>query len=326
MTHGSLFSGFGGFDLAAEWAGFTNVFHCEINPFCQKILKYYWPLSHSYTDITKTNFKNYEKKIDIISGGFPCQPFSSAGKRKGTADSRHLWPEMYRTIQEIKPRWIVGENVFGITNWNGGMVFNQVCIDLENAGYEVQTFIIPAAAVNAPHRRDRVFFIAYADSECYGSSKYRSLRQKNEKIKGKRTQTFHNVFGSISNSKIVTNTDNNGRNKRNNKNEKLTNKKRINAQCNINKIIINTENIRLEKSKENRKLEGKRFEQSSQGDNWRRFPTVSPFCFGNDGISNKLDRITFRKWREETIKAAGNAIVPQVVFEIFKAIKIFDEK
>jgi len=101
MTHASLFSGIGGFDLAAEWMGWENVFHCEINPFGQKILKYYWPKAISYGDITKTDFTIWRSRVDIITGGFPCQPFSIAGKRKGTADDRHLWPEMLRAIQEI---------------------------------------------------------------------------------------------------------------------------------------------------------------------------------------------------------------------------------
>ena len=144
FTHGSLFSGIGGFDLAAEWMQWKNVFHCEINPFVQKVLKYHFPNSESLTNIITTDFKKYANKIDILTGGFPCQPFSVAGKRKGTEDERHLWPEMLRAIREIKPRWIVGENVCGIINWDGGMVFDQVQTDLENEGYEVQPFILPA--------------------------------------------------------------------------------------------------------------------------------------------------------------------------------------
>lgn len=162
MKHGSLFSGIGGFDLAAEWMGWENVFHCEWNPFGQKILKHYWPKALSYADITKTDFSIHRGRIDILTGGFPCQPYSVAGLQKGTDDERHLWPEMLRTAREVQPSWIVGENVRGIVNWNEGMVFEQVQTDLENEGYEVQSFILPACAVNAPHRRDRVWFIAHA--------------------------------------------------------------------------------------------------------------------------------------------------------------------
>ena len=153
MKHGSLFSGIGGFDLAAEWMGWENVFHCEWNKFGQQVLNYYWPNAICYEDITKTDFSIHRGTIDIISGGFPCQPYSSAGKRLGKEDERHLWPEMLRCIREISPSWIVGENVRGLTNWNGGMVFDEVQADLEAIGYEVLPFLLPACAVNAPHRR-----------------------------------------------------------------------------------------------------------------------------------------------------------------------------
>jgi hypothetical protein len=119
MRHGSLFSGIGGFDLAAEWCGWENVFHCEWNTFGQKVLKHHFPNSISYNDITKTDFTIHRGTIDIISGGFPCQPYSSAGKRLGKNDDRHLFPEMLRAIREIQPEWIVGENVLGIVNWGG---------------------------------------------------------------------------------------------------------------------------------------------------------------------------------------------------------------
>jgi DNA (cytosine-5)-methyltransferase 1 len=116
LTHASLFSGIGGFDLAAEWAGWENIFHCEWNPFGQKVLAHHFPNSKSYNDITKTNFTIHEGTVDVLTGGFPCQPYSQAGKRLGKADDRHLWPEMLRTIREVKPRWVVGENVLGIVN------------------------------------------------------------------------------------------------------------------------------------------------------------------------------------------------------------------
>ncbi len=161
LRHGSLFSGIGGFELAAQWMEWENIFHCEIDPFCQKVLKYHFPKSKSHEDIKQTDFTIYRGQIDVLSGGFPCQPFSVAGERKGSDDDRHLWPEMCRAIKEIQPRWVVGENVRGIINWNGGLVFEQVQSDLENEGYEVQSFILPACGVDAPHRRDRVWVIGY---------------------------------------------------------------------------------------------------------------------------------------------------------------------
>ena len=128
MNHGSLFSGIGGFDLAAEWMGWKNIFHCERNEFGQRTLNYYWPNAVGYGDITQTDFTIHRGKIDILTGGFPCQPYSIAGKRKGKEDERHLWPEMLRAIREILPRSILGENVYGIVNWNEGLVFEEVLI------------------------------------------------------------------------------------------------------------------------------------------------------------------------------------------------------
>ena len=167
MTHGSLFSGIGGFDLAAEIVGWENAFSCEIDPFCNRVLKFHFPNETQYNDIRQTDFSIWRGRIDVLSGGFPCQPFSQAGKRKGTDDDRHLWPAMLTAIRQIRPRWVVGENVLGIVNWNAGMVFEQVCADLENEGYQVQPFVLPACGVDAPHRRYRTFFIAYRhDDQC----------------------------------------------------------------------------------------------------------------------------------------------------------------
>lgn len=162
MTHASLFSGVGGFDLAAEWAGWTNMFNCEIDPFCRRVLAYHFPNAVQYEDIRTTDFTVWRCRIDVLTGGFPCQPFSVAGKRKGTDDDRYLWPEMLRAIREIRPRWVVGENVRGFVNWSEGMVLDTVFADLEALGYEVQPFILPACAVGAPHRRDRVWIVAHA--------------------------------------------------------------------------------------------------------------------------------------------------------------------
>jgi site-specific DNA-cytosine methylase len=137
MRHGSLFSGIGGFDLAAEWMGWNNAFHCEINSFCQQVLKKNFPNSICYGDIKTTDFTIWNGAIDIISGGFPCQPYSVSGNRKGKEDERHLWPEMLRAIREVRPRWFVGENVPGLLNWNDGVVLDEIKADLEAAGFEV---------------------------------------------------------------------------------------------------------------------------------------------------------------------------------------------
>lgn len=161
MKHGSLFSGIGGFDLAASWMGWENIFHCERDEFGQKVLAHHFPNSKLYDDVRTMDANKYRGRIDVLSGGFPCQPFSVAGKRKGTEDSRHLWPQMLRVIRECRPRYVVGENVKGLVGWSNGMVLEEVCVDLENLGYSVQPYLIPACAKNAPHRRDRVWIVAH---------------------------------------------------------------------------------------------------------------------------------------------------------------------
>lgn len=323
MRHGSLFSGIGGFDLASEWMGWENVFHCEWMEFPRKVLDYYWPNADSHIDICKTDFKKYANKIDILTGGFPCQPFSMAGKRKGTEDERYLWGEMLRAVQEIKPEYVIAENVFGITNIDGGLVFEQVCIDLENEGYEVQPFIIPAAAKNAPHRRDRVWFIA--QNTLLSRRLHREFEQEATEVWEQRNTCSRSADGIYLQKRNATKSDCNGFDQCNGNNEKHTGERRINAQCNIEQSIVNgnitnTKNIRQKNSLENRELERGRFGFGNQSHTWNSFPLESPICGGDDGLPTNLDGITFPKWRAESIKGYGNAIVPQVAYEIFKTL------
>ena len=299
MTHGSLFSGIGGFDLAAEWMGWENKFHCEWNEFGQKVLHHYWPNAEQFTDIKKSNFTKYANRIDILTGGFPCQPYSNAGKRLGKEDDRHLWPEMLRAIREIQPRWVVGENVRGLTNWNGGVVFNEVQADLEAEGYEITPFLLPACAVNAPHRRDRIWFVAFKDTISNGFIQRKSEQEGAEVRK----------FGYISTrgiNRICLQTGD----------AADTNTPRL-------KTFYNKE-YNLGQENRTKAFSGNSI-KSIYSRNWREsFPSVSPICNGNDGISDRLDSITFPKWRNESIKAGGNAIVPQVVYQIFKAIQKYE--
>ena len=162
-----LFSGLGGFSLGLERTGnFETIAFCDNDKYSNLVLQKHWKGVKIYNDvkeITKEKLESDGVELpDIITGGFPCQPFSVAGKQKGTSDDRHLWPEMFRIIQELKPRWVIGENVKGLVNLQDGMVFETVCTDLEGEGYEVRAFNIPAAGVGAPHRRERIWIVAHA--------------------------------------------------------------------------------------------------------------------------------------------------------------------
>jgi DNA (cytosine-5)-methyltransferase 1 len=339
MKHGSLFSGLGGFDLAAEWMGWENIFHCEWMEFPRKVLDYHFPNADSHIDICKTDFKKYANKIDILTGGFPCQPFSMAGKRKGTDDERYLWGEMLRAIQEIKPTFVIAENVFGITNIDDGLVFEQVCLDLEAQGYEVQPFIIPAAAKNAPHRRDRVWFVA-TDTDCStkGSSrKSGSIESNGSNINNESSKWRESTELNIGRDEFLrnaTDTHSNGLNERHSNYEKHSSQGGVNAQCDtkqsdVDGDVANTDGERCEWKRKcriirkERKDRNKRLGQLGNIEHqWEKFPTQPPICGGDDGLPTELDRITFSKWRRESIKGYGNAIVPQIAFEIFKQLSL----
>ena len=352
ITHGSLFSGLGGFDLAAEWAGWDNKFHCEWNEFGKRILNYYWPNAKSYDDITKTDFTIWGGKIDIISGGFPCQPFSVAGKRQGTADERHLWPEMLRAVREIQPSWVVGENVSGLINWDGGLVFEQVQADLEAEGYQVWANVLPAASVNAPHKRDRVWFVSFKNTNsdgwdcnkreekyCIGkfgdfaAGDYEPIPTNNDEIRnatdsksessgGKHEQRQRErEFGRCDCKGDVTNA-NGTRFQKKGAEQQSTG---FEQHGELGVSFTNTSNQGLQRSEKHRSLresrkDGNQLFTRCVPSTWKKFPTQSPICDGDDGLSTQLDAITFPKWRTESVKAGGNAIVPQVAYQIFKAI------
>ena len=409
--------------------GWENVFHCEINPFGRAVLDYWFPNSASYEDITKTDFTGYRGTIDVLTGGFPCQPFSYAGKRGGQSDDRYLWPEMLRVIDEVRPTWVIGENVAGITTMvescevtdMGGeatlfeegdgvhryrsehtFTIERICRDLESKGYSVQPMLIPACGVGAPHRRDRVFIIAYSTS-C-GSEPYsqnggtegnggREYAQQGER----REQTeFYNGFPSLSrfapnancgddvripgehegksetqriqerneirksgessdvqSSNGVTVEDTmcdgcRGRqekeqgDKRNERDLGTGDSERICGEERTD--IADTDSCRQCPSESNNKSTGEESLRQPRdfsfigvvrhgtlgdiarlfpGERWKGFPTVSPIHRGNDGLPFDVDDLTipFAKWRNESLKAYGNAIVPQVVYQIMKCIE-----
>ena len=373
MTHASLFSGIGGFDLAAEWMGWNNAFNCEINPFCRKVLAYHFQNAKQYEDVKAVDFTIYRGHIDVLTGGFPCQPFSLAGKRKGSDDNRYLWPEMLRAIREIEPRWVVGENVFGIVNWSDGMVFEQVQSDLEDAGYEVQPYIIPACAVDAPHRRDRVWFVAHRrdveNTLCDG----RKREPRNGEEKSKQWQQRMSCTGDsewicdeerviatdrshsrseilqrertigVCESSILADTRCNGGREiyEEVKSKESARKEPISVSCKRNTADSISE--RLDRENEPGSKEEGMWE-CLRGDSTRcdisdfsKFPTQSPVCGGDDGFSDRLDACPVPEWlsvnkrwrfgswwRKESIKAYGNAVVPQIPYLIFKTIEQYE--
>jgi DNA (cytosine-5)-methyltransferase 1 len=289
MTHGSLFSGIGGFDLAAEWMGWENVFHCEYDPFCQKVLKHHFPNSKLYEDIKTFDATDYSGRIDILTGGFPCQPFSTAGKREGTKDNRHLFPEMLRVIQEVKPKYVLGENVSGLLNWSGGMVFDEVCADLEAEGYEVVPVLLPASGKNAPHLRNRIWFVAHSNFD----HDRRTPRQNESESRKERLQERNEVRESTESGEVFgssTNPNDTGCTWERELTESATQKRAINSS-----------------------------------DAWGDFPTQSALCRRDDGFPEGLDGISVSRWRNQSLKSYGNAIVPQVAHEIFKAIQKMED-
>lgn len=306
MTHAGLFSGIGGFNFAADRGmNWHHVFDCEIDPFCQKVLKYYWPNAIQYGNIEQTDFSVHRGTIDVLSGGFPCQPYSLAGKRAGTNDARHLWPQMLRAIQEIKPRWVVGENVRGLLSWNEGMVFNDVQTDLENSGYEVFPILLPAASVGAYHERYRIWFVAHANShQC-------NTGQDIGKQQGQTSTTRHSAQDAV-------NSD--GKRCKQFDATKQSIKQKFVGRG-YNETTTDTDGFGWIQGNGNAETE-----YTTQGiPNWKHFPTQPPVCSRIDGFPTGLVGLTFSSYRRKSIEAAGNAVVPQVVLQLFKAIQDMED-
>lgn len=414
MRHASLFSGIGGPEVAAAMLGWENVFHCEINEFGRKVLEYWFPNSESYEDITKTDFRKFRGTIDVLTGGFPCQPFSYAGKRGGQQDQRYLWPEMLRVINEVRPTWVIGENVAGIGTMveqcqitdlgsevtlfekGGGLhrytaeytfTIERICSDLESKGYSVQPMLIPACAVGAPHRRDRIFFIAHYTDSCNDlreSGQHESesgkerLSERNEVRKPgessdvrsemqtsftdsycDRGREVHQHLQSsesdgqkpLSNGGIRNASDTNSKRlERQNESRSGEGRKRMQVRRDIagcdmenikDKSYSHSHSHRLSATictgqDDNEGWSESQFFASFFADTigmlhpserWRSFPAVSAVHRGNDGIPFDVDKlaIPFGKWRTESIKAYGNAIVPQVMYRIFEAIEALEK-
>jgi len=345
-----LFSGIGGFSLGLEKTKeFKTVAFCEIDKYCTLLLQKHWKGVKVYGDVRTLTKKQFEEDgiefPDVITGGFPCQPFSVAGKQKGTNDDRHLWPEMFRVIQEFKPTFVIGENVKNIINIQDGVVFETVCTDLESEGYEVQTYNIPACAVDAPHRRERIWIVGYSQHNGSLASKItRGINQtSNNDEKGKNeTSELTRTSGSGN----IEAMENSGRTlrsgtefERTNENEirkedanqsqrpsgssgydvansdtRLSNRSREEIQTGRNSIDTSSENVsdpNDERSQGHRieyeLSESKGQEQISWPRRWEFEPNVGRVA---NGVSGRVHRL----------KALGNSIVPQIAEEIGKAI------
>ena len=383
--------------------GWQNLFHCEIQEFPRKVLDYWFPNSESYEDITKTDFTKWHGKVDVLTGGFPCQPFSLAGRRKGADDNRYLWPQMLRAIRQIHPTWVVGENVNGIKTMvescqvthmgrtdylfeenhlyreESRFTLDKICADLEAEGYSVQPIVIPACAIGAPHRRDRVWIIAHTQCDGHSPQGHGNQRARAKKSKEgqDRPQPRSRRHGSGTTPSYAHGTrQRRGKNKQEPFTEcsrtpnlgtrrskrlashslqhrshevhqdhqsQFPNGARTNSlgsqwssshSSRLQRHDADTISERLEGMHQSWGEESQRqclwrdLARHCEEGNWRQFPTQSPVCRGNDGIPFDVDSLTisFPKWRQESIKAYGNAMVPQVAYEIFRAIEAEEKK
>ncbi len=387
IKHASLFSGIGAPELAAYWLGWQNVFHCEISEFCRTILNYWYPNSIGYENIKTTDFKKWQGEIDVLTGGFPCQPFSSAGQRLGANDDRYLWPEMLRAIREIQPSFVIGENVAGILTMvqpteavkvgctpslfeendniyrkEQQFVVETVCTDLEREGYSVQPFVIPACSVGAPHQRDRVWFIAQRNASNSCNARTKGMQERKAEILSSRVTT-DSACSRDTAQQTYQRIEREGRSNNGQQKEWRTTSERTDGLYQLSRNSTDTMCAGFQETR--RELEAERIARYIQQDGlatnsdgkrrqevynddgqsegaqkaergaeqfsgtnrpqdwWRDFPTVSPVCIGNDGLPFDVSRLTisFARWRQETIKALGNSMVPQVVYELFKAIE-----
>lgn len=307
LTHLSLFSGIGGLDLAAEWAGFETVGQCEWADFPTKVLEKHWPSVPRWRDIrTLTKESFYERTglrtVDIISGGFPCQPFSVAGKQGGKSDDRYLWPEMLRVIREIRPTWVLGENVPGIVN----LALDEVLSSLEEEGFEVQTFLIPACGIDAPHKRNRVAIVAHAidrgcalrrDSEfsnpetvCGAGNYHRGGEEKSVAREWRENKPgISGVADGVRGTLHQAYPDTEG--------------ERLQGRCDeqvCGGVVLSSPTARTDRG-------------NAVWDNWPPEPGVGRVV---DGLPDRVDRI----------KCLGNAVVPQQFYPFFKYIHDIEEE
>ena len=325
MNHLDLFSGIGGFSLALEKVGFKTIAFCENDPYCRLLLQKHWKGVTIHNDIKKLEAKDIKEPIDILTGGFPCQPYSVAGKQKGTDDNRYLWPDMFRIIKEVKPTFVIAENVRGIINIQDGMVFETVCSDLEAEGFEVQSFVIPAAGVNAPHKRERVWIVGYSK---HNGSLTTKIKRRNNKIddrttKGKNTSIEPERTSGSRDNEIMENS----RRKLHEgasfgeKNEDEIRKENANKfERSSGESTFDVANTKSEQSdtddnrQESREVSEQKQIESRGGRSW----TLREASWSSEpDVGRVANGIPGRAYR---LRGLGNAVVPKIPEEIGKAI------
>lgn len=316
MKIGSLFAGIGGFELAATWAGFTPEWSNEIDSYCCKVLRKNFTHQVIEADIRTIgkDRKHELQPVDIICGGFPCQPFSTAGKRRGTDDDRYLWPEMLRIIEEVRPAWIIGENVAGILSMDGGRILRKIRSDLDAEGYWSEVFGLPAIGVGASHQRQRIWIVGYTES----------IRRKlgaseNEWTASRKEHTFGNQVALHSS---YTSIKYDGRHTR----KPEAGQKQEPGKCFVGGVTTDSGATRLSRRKQHRAFDKGQQEQEPFGPatepdsfTWSThwYEVATRLCRVDDGVPSWVDR-----HRTNRLKALGNAIVPQVAYEIFRAISL----
>jgi len=307
MTHGELFAGIGGFGLAAHWAGLETLWANEIDPFAIKVLKKNFPNTKIYEEDIKKIGKHNLPRVDVLSGGFPCQPFSQAGRREGKDDNRYLWPEMLRVIRELQPTYVIGENVAGLLSMENGETLKRILLDLENEGYNNEVFLIPSAGVGAWHRRDRIWIVAHTDNTRERTSRGRA-NQNGEKENKRREKQSQFEFSGYS--KDATNSSSHrsttGISGQEQREEGQSGIPNHSSSESTGKNIGGTQ----------RSLGGVADGVSSRVDRyWDHEPEGVPRVA--KGVKDRVGRL----------KGLGNAIVPAVAYEIFKSIiKHYEER
>ncbi|MHB1098124.1 MAG: DNA cytosine methyltransferase [Burkholderiales bacterium] len=290
LTVGSLFSGIGGFDLGLERAGMRVEWQVENNEFCREVLKKHWPQVPCHYDITKIDWRDIPR-VDLVCGGFPCQPFSLAGKQRGESDDRYLWPEVVRCLDTLRPTWFIGENVPGIIN----LALDQVCIDLESLSYAVWPVCIPACAVDAPHVRQRVWIMAHSHAE---------RESQPQGVEQKKREWALNSGEDVADADAERWDGRTGQ-QRTGRGEKLENVSRWISEPELGRVVA-----RLSPRMDGGGLKG---DEKAVRQSWLSEPVDIPRVA--TGVKNRVDRL----------RGLGNAVVPQVVEALGRMIVIENE-